>query len=58
MKSGSSIHSSLKNIVKLSEPVLQISPEESVCTTLEWANSELLAVGLANGWVVAGLNLL
>lgn len=39
----------LLKIVKLPEPLLRIELEETVCWTLDWANSEVLAVGTTNG---------
>ena len=35
--------------VKISQPLLRIELEETMCWTLEWANSEVMAVGCTNG---------
>ncbi|KAI0263392.1 hypothetical protein BC834DRAFT_827534 [Gloeopeniophorella convolvens] len=35
--------------VKLPEPIVRIELEEAACCTLDWANSEVVAIGLANG---------
>ncbi|EKM55117.1 uncharacterized protein PHACADRAFT_161079 [Phanerochaete carnosa HHB-10118-sp] len=37
--------------VKLSEPLLRIHFEETLCWCLDWANSEVLAVGCTNGTI-------
>ena len=39
----------LLHVVKLSEPLLRIELEETSCWSLDWANSELIAVGCTNG---------
>ncbi|TFK36417.1 hypothetical protein BDQ12DRAFT_686864 [Crucibulum laeve] len=35
--------------IKLPEPLVRIELEETACWTIDWANSELLAVGTTNG---------
>ncbi|GJE90687.1 hypothetical protein PsYK624_068310 [Phanerochaete sordida] len=35
--------------VKISEPLLRIALEDTVCWSLDWANSEVLAIGCTNG---------
>lgn len=40
---------SLSRIVSLPEPVLRIEHEGTSCWSLDWANSEVIAVGLTNG---------
>ncbi|KAI8982792.1 hypothetical protein BD414DRAFT_515960 [Trametes punicea] len=36
-------------LVKLSEPLLRIELEETSCWSFDWANSEVVAIGCANG---------
>jgi hypothetical protein len=31
------------------DPIVRLSLPDTTCTTLDWANSELIAVGCANG---------
>jgi hypothetical protein len=40
---------SLSYIVRLPEPILRIEHEGTSCWSLDWANSEIIAVGLTNG---------
>lgn len=40
---------SLSRIVRLPEPVLRIEHEGTSCWSLDWANSEVIAVGFTNG---------
>ena len=44
--------------VKISEPLLRIELEETMCWTLEWANSEVMAVGCTNGLYALSLILI
>lgn len=39
----------LTSVVKLSEPLLRLELEETSCWSIDWANSELIAVGCTNG---------
>ncbi|KAI0050874.1 hypothetical protein FA95DRAFT_1587504 [Auriscalpium vulgare] len=43
----SSNHDSL--FLKLSDPIIRLELEEAACWSLDWGNSELLAVGCTNG---------
>ncbi|KAF9218317.1 hypothetical protein BS17DRAFT_791722 [Gyrodon lividus] len=43
--------STLPIFVKLSEPALRIELEGTSCWSLDWANSEVIAVGLTNGCI-------
>ncbi|KAH7924733.1 hypothetical protein BV22DRAFT_1195685 [Leucogyrophana mollusca] len=43
--------SSLPVYVRLPEPLLRIELEETSCWTLDWANSEVIAVGCTNGYI-------
>ena len=38
--------------VKMSQPLLRIELEETACLTLDWANSEMIAVGCSNGMIL------
>ncbi|XP_006457753.1 hypothetical protein AGABI2DRAFT_114796 [Agaricus bisporus var. bisporus H97] len=40
---------SLPVYVKVSEPLVRISLEETSCWSLDWANSEMVAIGTTNG---------
>lgn len=35
--------------VRLKDPLIRIELEDAVCTCIDWANSEILAVGCSNG---------
>ncbi|KIK97454.1 hypothetical protein PAXRUDRAFT_10176 [Paxillus rubicundulus Ve08.2h10] len=43
--------------VKLSEPALRIELEGTSCWSLDWANSEVIAVGLTNGEISVTISL-
>lgn len=39
--------------VKVAEPLLRVELENAACWSLDWANSEVLAVGCSNGELVS-----
>lgn len=44
-----SVKKSVSRTVRLPEPALRIEHEGASCWSLDWANSDIIAVGLTNG---------